>query len=215
MKAIGIRCSRGSVSFEQCKRCALKCIPSFIVDIFTQNQSQYLEEHPQFTVSQLSDCLRKAFFDFQGTFIDVNLLVSAVRGSLIHKGLSEFFKVKEGYLSEYKITKVIDDYQVTGTLDLYSKKTRTIYDFKTGSRIYLKYRVQLTLYKQLVDLPVDHLKIVLFSNQVKVVPIEEVNIDLSERVRSFASAITSKTAPLPEKNDLLYCNYCSYKKDCL
>jgi len=209
----GVNCSQGKVSLKDCLECATRCVPSFVVDVYFTGQIRYYEEHPQFSVSQITCCLRRSALQFtKDYFVDINTIVAAVNGTLIHKGLSEYFKTKQGYLSEYKMEKKFGDFLLTGTLDLYSYKTKTIYDFKTSSSVKPWYRRQLNIYKQMLDLPVEKLAIVLTNKKFSVVYVEEDPVNIHERLEVLNNAINKGILPEPEPSEL--CNYCEVKEFC-
>jgi len=210
----GVYCSKGKVLFKDCLKCSIRCVPAFVVDVFVTNQAKYFEEHTQFSVSQIVSCLRQVVLQMvKDWYVNIKGMTAAVYGTLVHKGLSEYFKTKEGYLSEYKMEKEYDGILLTGTLDLYSYKTKTIYDFKTSTEVKPWYKKQLSVYKQMLGLPVEKLAVVLVKKEFKVVYIDEDAVDIVNRLRILDTALKLGTLPSPEPSEL--CSYCEVKEYCM
>jgi CRISPR/Cas system-associated exonuclease Cas4 (RecB family) len=209
----GISCLKGKVSFEDCLKCSVRCVPPFVIDIFVTNQANYLKEHVQFSVSQIINCLRRVVLQLTTDyFLNIAGVVAAVNGILVHKSLSDYFKTKQGYLSEYKMEKKYGTIMLTGTLDLYSYKTRTIYDFKTSSSVRPWYKKQLSIYKQMLGLPVEKLAIVFVGKTFKTVYVDEEPVNIDERLEILNTSLEKGTLPDPEPSEL--CNYCEVKEFC-
>jgi len=209
----GINCLKGKVLFKDCLRCSVRCIPTFVIDIFVNGQIDYLKEHSQFSVSQITNCLRRTVLQLtKDYFSNIGGISAAVNGTLIHKSLSDYFKTKRGYLSEYKVEKKYGSVLLTGTLDLYSYKTKTIYDFKTSSSVKPWYKKQLNIYKQMLGLPVEKLAIVFVGKTFKTVYIDEEPVNINERLEILSTSLEKGTLPEPEPSEL--CGYCEVKEFC-
>lgn len=212
---VGISCIKGNVLWEDCLKCSDRCFPQLFLKIYLKNSADFQKERPSFSVSQLSLCLRRYYWQLtRDYYIGLGAVISAVYGTILHGGLHLHFKDNSSYLSEYKMTKVILGETVTGTLDLYCKETKTIYDFKTSSKIKPAYERQLNLYRQMLDLPVEKLKIVFIplSKKPFVANIEITDkYSLEDRVRALKnSSETNIPAAEPDPD----CNFCPFKEDC-
>jgi len=209
----GINCLKGKVLFKDCLKCSARCTPSFVIDIFVDNQISYFKEHSQFSVSQITSCLRRTVLQLtKDYFMSINGVIAAVNGILVHRSLSDYFKTKQGYLSEYKMEKRYGPNILTGTLDLYSYKTKTIYDFKTSSSVKPWYKKQLSIYKQMLDLPVEKIAIVFVGKMIYTVYIDEEPVDISKRLEILSTSLEKGTLPEPEPSEL--CSYCEVKEFC-
>lgn len=210
----GVSCIKGNVSFKECMQCSVRCIPPFLVSMFIDSQRDYFERHPQYSVSQIVGCLRRTVLQIkEDWFIKPDMLMAAIKGILIHRGLAEYFKTKQGYLVEYKMDKQIGPYLLTGTLDLYSYRTKTIYDFKTGKTVRPWYKQQLNIYAEMINEPVDKLVIVLVEDKFKSVVIDREPIDILERLSILDSSIKNNTLPKQELSEM--CNHCEVKELCM
>lgn len=211
----GVDCVKGKVKWNECIKCKERCFPLFVLDIFLKNNHEYNLTRPTFTVSKLCQCLRKTYLEETLPFyISPFLVKTAVIGILIHKSLSDYFKGKEGYVTETMVKKEVGGVEVAGTFDLYSTKTKTLYDFKVSNSLKEKYILQLNMYKELVDFEVEKLKVVLIdlSRNIQVVEINKREPILEKRVRVLKKAFDTSVLPLPEKTEL--CKYCYFKEDC-
>jgi CRISPR/Cas system-associated exonuclease Cas4 (RecB family) len=209
----GISCPKGKVLFKDCLECPVRCVPPFVIDIFVTNQVNYFREHAQFSVSQITNCLRRTVLQLtKDYFASINGVIAAVNGILVHRSLSDYFKTKQGYLSEYKMEKRYGLNILTGTLDLYSHKTKTIYDFKTSSSVKPWYKKQLSIYKQMLDLPVEKLAIVFVGKTFKTVYVDEELVNINERLEILSTSLEKGALPEPEPSEL--CSYCEVKEFC-
>lgn len=211
----GIDCVKGKVKWNECIKCKERCFPLFVLDIFLKNNREYSLTKPTFTVSKLCQCLRKTFLEETSPFyVSPYLVQTAVIGILVHRSLANYFKEKEGYITEMTVKKEIDGIEVEGTFDLYSIKTKTLYDFKVSSSFKKRYRLQLNMYKELVDFEVEKLKVVLidFSKNIQVIEVNKDKPILEERVKVLKKAFDTSILPLPERTEL--CKYCYFKEDC-
>jgi CRISPR/Cas system-associated exonuclease Cas4 (RecB family) len=197
------------------------------------------KEETIYSVKELCGCLRQVYYERSGVLPDeVNKQPTVLESWIssrrmhLHNQLTYAYKWRELDINMSIFCDDIDEsLTVSGRLDVYDWKTKTIIDFKTTKN--LKWQIE----KKYIPRKEDILQIQcygkLFSNNIQVSNLTLKYIDedimdvffecsiplmnnlkwIKERITEIYTAVSiTKTPPTPEVSSA--CKYCKYKKRC-
>jgi len=180
--------------------------------------------------SQIGGCRRQVYHQLIGT-PETNLnteSLAAILGTFIHSGVAEAIKREDPFGDNFLIEQEFVAGDLKGHCDLYIKDMKTVVDWKTTKLKSLRYfpsaqqRMQVQIYGYLLTAnghEVENVALVAIPRdgemaQIKT-HIEAYNPEMAQQGLKWLEevkqlAISSESAPAPEKDAVFCVNYCSY-----
>ena len=180
--------------------------------------------------SQIGGCRRQVYHQLIGT-PETNLnteSLAAILGTFIHSGVAEAIKREDPFGDNFLIEQEFVAGDLKGHCDLYIKDMKTVVDWKTTKLKSLRYfpsaqqRMQVQIYGYLLTAnghKVENVALVAIPRdgemaQIKT-HIEAYNPEMAQQGLKWLEevkqlAISSESAPAPEKDAVFCVNYCSY-----
>lgn len=231
----GLICpSNRQVTFDQClNECEVRCMPYPLAYKIVQDNIHDEHKGEMISASALTGCIRKVFLERTRDYCQslANLWFAA-RGTWMHSVLEDLWEDHENWIVERRFFKHFDDFVVSGKIDCYSIKEKTLYDYKTTmsktiERIKIEgvkkeHRAQTSIYKYLMDLPVEKIKIVymsmagVYTADCEPYPEEMIERFIIRKGSLLYKAFKSGEAPeMPDPRPEWLCNYyCPVNLDC-
>jgi len=171
----GFRCKHhGEASFDTCIEANCPSAPRFVLESIKEQHGKDYHKGDVITATTMTGCLRSAYLTrVRDYYASVDSLYYSWRGTLIHK-IFEFPNV-EKWDSEKLYKRVVDGIEIFGKIDAYdrAKDRNILYDLKTigdnGLNFVIKqgakddHVLQTNIYRWLMQLPVNEIKIVYLS----------------------------------------------------
>lgn len=215
-------------SAEKCiNNCTLCHLPIALKSELLKEKKIY--DHIFSTTQILAECPYRLQFYKKRKYIPINpLYLLAFSGTIAHKGMETIFTDKNKYITEKTLYKIfyIEDKKIMliGKVDLIeilNENQAIIYDFKFSTKdSYSDYNIyQLNIYRYLLE-QTSNLKVIKMiniflrntNNPTIIVPfVENIEKFIKEKLLVFKRAINFENF---EYNDLKFCNYCLFNKDC-
>jgi len=178
--------------------------------------------------SSVGGCKRQAWHIIQGTpktnFETENL--AAIIGTAIHGAIYEAMKSYDIFGDDFILEETFQDQYFLGNCDFYSRKSETVYDWKSvtlkklekGGLPTKQQKMQVNIYASLIaqQYPVKRVGLVFIPRDGKMSDIvkweDDYNPKLVEEAREWVADVQSRTeAPAPEKSANFFCReYCSF-----
>jgi hypothetical protein len=178
--------------------------------------------------SSVGGCRRQAWHILQGTpktnFETENL--AAIIGTAIHTSIYEALKAYDLFGDDFLLEQNFKDEYFVGNCDFYSRKSETVYDWKSVTLAKLakgglptkQQKMQVNIYASLIsqEYPVKKVGLVFIPRDGKMSDIrvweDDYNPKLVEEAREWVADVKSRTeAPAPEKSASFFCSaYCSW-----
>ena len=180
--------------------------------------------------SQIGGCRRQVYHQLIGTpETNPNTeSLAAILGTFIHSGVAEAIKREDPFGDNFLIEQEFVAGDLKGHCDLYIKDMKTVVDWKTTKLKSLRYfpsaqqRMQVQIYGYLLTAngyEVENVALVAIPRdgemaQIKT-HIEAYNPEMAQQGLKWLEevkqlAISSESAPAPEKDAVFCVNYCSY-----
>ena len=152
--------------------------------------------------------------------------LAAIMGTAIHTSIYEALKSYDVFGDDFLLEEGFEDEYFKGHVDFYSRKSETVYDWKTVTLAKLakgglptkQQKMQVNIYASLIAQthPVKKVGLVFIPRDGKMSDIvaweDNYNFKLVEEARVWVGEIKSmKEAPAPERSAAFFCrSYCSY-----
>ena len=180
--------------------------------------------------SQIGGCRRQVYHQLIGT-PETNLnteSLAAILGTFIHSGVAEAIKREDPFGDNFLIEQEFVAGDLKGHCDLYIKDMKTVVDWKTTKLKSLRYfpsaqqRMQVQIYGYLLTAnghEVENVALVAIPRDGEMAQIkthvEAYNPEMAQQGLKWLEevkqlAISSESAPAPEKDAVFCVNYCSY-----
>jgi len=152
--------------------------------------------------------------------------LSAIIGSAMHTTIYEALKAYDVFADDFILEEGFSDEYFKGHCDFYSRKSETVYDWKTvtmakiakGGLPTKQQKMQVNIYASLISqhYPVKRVGLVFIPRDGKMSDIvcweDDYNLALVEEARSWVAEVKAMdTPPPPERSARFFCaEYCSY-----
>jgi hypothetical protein len=152
--------------------------------------------------------------------------LAAIIGTSMHTTIYEALKAHDIFGDDYVLEEGFSDEYFKGHCDFYSRKSETVYDWKTVTLAKLakgglptkQQKMQVNIYASLISqkYPVKRVGLVFIPRDGKMSDIvaweDDYNPALVEEARAWVAEVKAmKTAPAPERSARFFCaEYCSY-----